>query len=252
MTTRRAGRALLAALLAVAGPALAQDAPTLEAARLAVDLTDDGSGPTVDATYAVTAAAGTDTISVRMMAFEGAHARAVEATVDGRPAELTPGEVRARGTVFLLEVPRSVPRDGPVDIRLRYRVDRPVAAGDGRFDMVVPLALPDAPPTGAPEDFFTADVRLPAGYAVTETFPTVPRDVETDADGTRHRIALQVAPAMLRWRGRIGGRPVVTFGRAVDLGTAGVVLLLAVLGYSALRRTARRDARAGRDRKSVV
>lgn len=249
------------AALAAPAPARAQS-PALASARATVHVPADGSGPRVEATYTIAAAAGADTLPLRTPEFAGARATRVEVSVDGFPAALAdpgadttaedmPATLAGAGGdagMLLVPVPPAAARgDGEFTVDIRYRVDRPVTTGDGRFDMVVPLVLPDAPPIAAPEDFFTAEVRLPADYAVVEAFPTVPRAVASGDGPTRHTFALQVAPAMLRWRGRIGDPPVVTFGRVVDLATAGVVLLLSVLGYLALRRTAPSDARVGRD-----
>ncbi|MFW6079464.1 MAG: hypothetical protein ACODAE_07585 [Gemmatimonadota bacterium] len=245
--------AVLLALLAAgaagaAGTGAAAQEPSVTEVFFSVDVPaagGAGSGSAVeavvDARYGVAVRAGTDTVRLRTIVFAGARPSRVEAWVHGERASVSPGGTRGRDLTFLLEIPRTVPRDRRLVVRLRYGVTRPGAVDGDRFDVVVPLILPEAPPSAASERLFTGEIRLPAGWTVVEAFPTVRRTVRADAGGaTRtHGFDLQAVPAMLRWRGRIGESTGVPLDRAVDLATLGAFLVFVIVGYGWLRREGR-------------
>ncbi|MFW6079072.1 MAG: hypothetical protein ACODAE_05585 [Gemmatimonadota bacterium] len=195
-------------------------------------------GAVVDARYGVAVRAGTDTVRLRTIVFADSRPSRVEAWVHGEPASVSPGGTQGRDLTFLLEVPRTVPRDRRLVVRLRYAVTRPGLVDGDRFDVVVPLILPEAPPSDAPERLFTGEVRLPSEWTVVEAFPTVPRSTRTNGDGATatHTFDLQAVPAMLRWRGRLGDPPAISLDRAVDIATLGAFLCILVFGYGWLRR----------------
>jgi hypothetical protein len=123
-------------------------------------------------------------------------------------------------------------------VELRYRVADAVLRDGTRLDIRTPILLVDAVPATSADRFFDAELRLPSGITVTESFPTVARTHVTAAGGERYAIAMQVVPSLLRWRATVGPAPRLSFEARVDLFLLVAIGALAALGARALARSA--------------
>ena len=192
----------------------------------------------VVARYAVVPAQATDTIGVRAIGFFGLGPTAVAATVDGRDADvdLTGGAGAAfAGTI----VPRTDLAVGrAVELVLRYTVVGAATVEERRLDVRVPLLLVDAVPASSDDGFFSAELHVPPGIVVVESFPTVPLRLDTTAAGSRYALVLPTVPSLLRWRATDGPAPLLSFVAGVDLFLLAVILVLAGFGTRALLRRA--------------
>lgn len=162
----------------------------------------------------------------------------IDVLVDGTHSDL----ILAGGSGRALEgtVPSPAVSDGgeTLDLELRYRVAQAVLRNGERLDIRLPLVLLRATPASSADDFFRAELSLPEGTTVTESFPVVPREVVPTASGDRYSIALQVVPAMLRWRATEGRAPLLSFDAAVDVALLLIIAVMAGFGAQALRRSA--------------
>jgi hypothetical protein len=123
-------------------------------------------------------------------------------------------------------------------VELRYRVADAVLRDGTRLDIRAPILLVDAAPASAGDRFFDAELLLPPGITVTESFPTVPRTRVAAAGGARYTIAMQVVPSLLRWRATDGPAPWLSFEARVDLFLLIGIAALAAFGARALARSA--------------
>jgi hypothetical protein len=115
-------------------------------------------------------------------------------------------------------------------------------SGSG-FDLALPVLMVDWNPVDSREELFTADLRLPESHGVVEVFPTVPVEVQDESAASLHSLSLPVVPSFLRLRGREGPRPVLTFGRIVDLGVGLILFFLGAFGWRMMRRSAKPSGR---------
>lgn len=206
--------ALTSASAAAQAPASAQD-PLLGGVNGRIDLTEEAPGgriANVRLEYRLEMDPAVDDLRLYGLAFAGANPVEVRAAVDGvrAPVEMdAPSAGRLAGRVRL-----PVERADTLRLRLTYRVRH--AGGGESYNMAVPLLLPQATPTGAPSDFFTATLDLPAHHAIVESFPVLPARTERAARATWD-LQLQVVPAVVRWRAHTGAAPPLRFTRVVDL-----------------------------------
>jgi hypothetical protein len=216
----------------------AQDAVRLEHALAQVEIAPGSMDATVVVRYALALAQPADTIRVRAIPFFGLRPAAVTATVDGGGAmvDLAGGDgARLAGTI----VPRAgAPVGRAIELVLRYTVVGAVAAEDRRLDVRVPLLLVDAAPASSDDGFFSAELHVPSGIAVVESFPTVPLRQDTAPAGTRYALVLPAVPSLLRWRATDGPAPLLSFVAGVDLFLLALILVLAGFGTRALLRRA--------------
>lgn len=249
----RRALALAWLLLAPAGPLSAQGAGEeatpgrVLGARLEATVPAAGPGAAstgVEIRYRVVADSAVRRIPLRGMAFFGATPAEVRATVGGEPAPaeldverepLLAGDVRLPG--------RTAPGD-TLEVEVSYRLPAAIPAAGGSFDVVLPLLYVDWRPAGAPEDMLEATIALPAAYSIQEAFPTVPREITTEAGTRRYGLRLQTVPSMIRFRGHEGDPPLLTFSRLVDLGVVLLLVVAGALGWRALRRERARAAAA--------
>ncbi len=232
----------LSACLVLLGLALgpsaawAQDAaaPHLVSAHLTADLPDGDADIQVRVQYEVALAETTRTIPLRGLAFFGTTPRALAAFADtvALPLhwEASDGPLLA-GEIPLL--PR-LRRAGAFAFTLEYTLPRPPEAR--AFDVSIPVLFVDWLPTEAPQDFFVAEVTLPATYSLVEAFPTVLNQEIADDERQRYRFSLQVLPSLVRLRGYVGQAPLLTTARAIDLGVLAVLLLVAFVSWRYFRR----------------
>lgn len=114
------------------------------------------------------------------------------------------------------------------------RVDR---GSDLRYRL--PVMVAGEPPREALPGTFTARIHLPGEVSVHESFPTGFRTAP-DSPG-QVELSLQVVPAVVTLRARMGEAPLLAPLRLLDLGA---VLLLAALGAWGLRALSREGSRA--------
>lgn len=225
------GSLLFAAALAT--PAGAQQ-PALTNVRVDVEVLEEGPADLVarvQVDYGLRVDPATTELPLRALRFSGARPENVRASVDGIDI---PVHIRPAGATLLKGVVLLPRRDSAhLRLRLEYRVIERLH--EDAYRVTVPLLLPQGIPGGTPDDFFVARLRLPDGHVIVEAFPTLPPSMPGGADVGRV-VQLQVVPAMLRWRARIGEPPLLRFGRIIDLSA---LLVLAVTGVLAVRALAR-------------
>lgn len=198
------------------------------------DLTDDAHTE-VRLKYQLRVRPGTETIQVRAISFFGAELDGVRARL-GRswhPVRMdrTGPSLQQAG----IPVPSDLRGGGEVEMEISYRVTRNARLGDA-FDIALPVLLVDGTPAGSPEDFFTAEALIPAGYTIVESFPTVPRTSVVVGEDRRYGLQLQVIPSLVRWRGQVGQAPLINFERIVDAVAVGTILLVGLLLMQRMRR----------------
>ena len=120
-------------------------------------------------------------------------------------------------------------------VELSYRVDAAVVEQDGRLRARIPVLTG---PPGAPgaDGRFTARLRLPEGWTVSEGFPS---GLRRDDDGS-WSVGLQVTPSMVGFRGRTDGTWRLSVPLVVDLMTVLVLLVFSAVGWRHLSGVARR------------
>ena len=216
--------------------AWAQDAaaPHLVSVHLTADLPDGDADIQVRVQYEVALAETTRAIPLRGLAFFGTTPRALAAFADTVALalrwEASDGPLLAGEISF----PTRLRRAGAFAFTLEYALPRPPAART--FDVSIPVLFVDWRPTEAPQDFFVAEVTLPATYSLVEAFPTVLNQEIADDERQRYLFSLQVLPSLVRLRGYVGQAPLLTTARAIDLGVLAVLLLVALVSWRYFRR----------------
>ena len=217
--------------------AWAQDAaaPHLVSAHLTAEISDGDADIQVRVQYEVTLAETTQTIPLRGLAFFGTTPRALAAFADTVALPLhweAPDGPLLAGEIPL---PTRLRRAGAFAFTLEYALPRPPEAR--AFDVTIPVLFVDWLPTEAPQDFFVAEITLPATYSLVEAFPTVLNREIDDSGRSRYRISLQVLPSLVRLRGYVGQAPLLTTARAIDLGVLAVLLLVILVSWRWFRRS---------------
>lgn len=194
----------------------------------------DGAPTRVELVYEIALEGDAEEVPLRWISFGGAAPAALRAEAGGVELPIRLGQGR-----HLLAGAASLP-PGPAaagdDIRLVVTYDLPgprPGAGEA-FDLVLPVLLADLPVRLAAGDMFTAEVRVPADWAIVETFPTVPARVTAEAGWKSWKIGLQVIPSVVRVRGVVGSPPLLAFARRVDLAVVAVILAAGVLAWRRL------------------
>ena len=120
-------------------------------------------------------------------------------------------------------------------VELSYRVDAAVVDEAGHLSARIPV-LTGPPAVAGADGSFTARLRLPEGWIVSEGFPS---GLRLDGDGS-WSVGLQVTPSMVGFRGRSDGtwRPSVPL--VVDLLTVLILLGFSAVGWRHLSGVARR------------
>lgn len=192
----------------------------------------------VELRYDLTLEPGTRELPLRGIAFRGAVPERMTATAGGAPAPVRMDAAAPPLVSGTVEIPAGSVADGTLSLGLLYQIPRPFRSEEDRFDLAVPIPIPDRPPVGAPERLFVAEVRLPPGFSLVERFPTVPVVQRMDDEVRVYELSLPVVPSLLRVRARSGPPPLVTFGQAVDIGVIGALLILGLVGWRLFRRSA--------------
>lgn len=217
-----------------AGTALARPTgaagQSVDAARLAVDLTAGDGSAAVRVEYELTIG-GAREVTVELLAPEGVSARDVR-TSAGETVELrAAGGLLRRATVPL--PPPGAPR-APTRLELAYRLDGAVRADRGGVRARVPVLSVALPPAAGGE-VFRASVRVPSAWSVSEAFPAGLRET---APGV-WEAGLPVVPSLVSVRGRSDGRWRPGPGLIVELATAAILLAFLALGWRRLRGVSR-------------
>ena len=202
----------------------------VRSAALSADLTAADGSAQVRIDYVLEGEASV--ADVELLGF--ADATAEELVVDGRSSVLRLGTVsgRRRAAELSLTAPDA---DGARRLSLRYEVTGAVEHDEGRVRVRIPVASVSFPPAAdAPGTVFSASLRLPSGWSVTEAFPSgLTRVAESS-----YEVGLAVVPAVVAFRARNDGRRVPGVP-AVLSGVAGVILLgLGLAGWRHLRSVA--------------
>lgn len=134
-----------------------------------------------------------------------------------------------------VRIPESSMVDGVGVVELSYRVDGAVVDEGGRLRARIPV-LTGPPAAAGAEGGFTARLRLPEGWMVSEGFPS---GLRPDDDGS-WSVGLQVAPSMVGFRGRSDGRWRPSLPLVVDLLTVLVLCGFSTVGWRHLSGVARR------------
>jgi hypothetical protein len=159
--------------------------------------------------------------------------RLEELTVNGTPLEMV--EERPFFRTASLPLPQGDTFEG-VTVELAYTVHGAWEEG-GRVTVPVPapLWLPQDPQPAT----FVANLRIPPGVGVLESFPT---SVALRPDGTNggdYRVTLQSVPSMLILRMVDGEMPLLTVERVLDAGVVLLLVVMGLLGVGYLRREGR-------------
>lgn len=235
--TGAAVAALLASVFAVPVLAQAEGGWSVVSARMTADLTAEDGSAEVTVRYVLS---GTPrgsplplerTVPVELLGV--ADTRVTEVSVEGAgPVVLWPtnGVHRAAG----IELPMGVAGGDTVAFRITYRVEGAVRADGVRLRGRVPvLSGPSAPAPGAGGGF-EARLLLPAGWRLSEGFPSTLRAEQAGS----WSVALPVSPAFVGFRARSDGtwRPGLTL--LVDLLTLGILAAFTYFGWRHLRSVA--------------
>ncbi len=155
------------------------------------------------------------------------------ATLSGDSVELWPTYGTHRAASVWVSRTSLDPDIGVME--LSYRVDAAVVEDGGGLRARIPVLT--GPPAAAGADGgFTARLRLPEGWIVSEGFPS---GLRRDDDGA-WSVGLQVTPSMVGFRGRSDGawRPSVPL--VIDLMTVLFLLGFSAVGWHHLSGVARR------------
>lgn len=210
------------------------EAAHLVSAHLIAEVPDDHSDIQVRIQYEVVLAETTQTIPLRGLSFLGTTPRAPAAFADtvALPLHLDTSEAPLLAGATAL--PTTLRRAGTFAFTLEYALPRSPEAH--AFDISLPILFVDWLPTGAPQDFFQAEITLPSTYSLTEAFPTVLNREVADGGQTRYQFSLQVLPSMVRLRGYVGRAPLLTTARAIDLGVLALLVIVALISWRRFRR----------------
>jgi hypothetical protein len=167
-------------------------------------------------------------VEVELLEHEGA--TDIEVLGPGaRPLDLrTASGTRRTGTVDLAYVAvGGAAAGGSASLTFRYDVRGAVRLEGGAFLVRVPVLSVSLPPAADPDDVFSATVRVPEGWTVSEGFPS---GLRGDGPGG-YATTLPVVPSMVTVRGRSDGawRPGVNL--IVEILAGASLLGFAFLGW---------------------
>ena len=188
----------------------------------------------VHLSYRIVATDTVDRIPISLLRVAQTHISDITATWDGEPAAMRwePGEgLMRRGTV---EIP-SARSGGPVtDLKFEYLVSQSSGVGATSSSLHLPLAQVDLKPETTAADVFFAEVAIPSGMSLVESFPVGAQAITTTSDDVRYRIKLPVIPSFLRLELRAGDR-LFTVPRVVDGIVVTLIFVLCLVGLGRLR-----------------
>ncbi len=191
----------------------------------------DGAGASVEIDYRVQSDGSATAVPLEGLAFRPTSIEGVRVMVDGAPAlfDLRTGSA-GRLTSDVAIAPG---RAGEIGMRLTYRVSGAVE-GEDPVRLRVPILAVGWPPEEGLPGTFQAEVSLPEGLSVYESFPSGLRSTGSG----RYQFDLPAAPALLSMRATLGDRaPLGGLVRVLDAMVLLVLLILVGAGWRHFRET---------------
>jgi hypothetical protein len=206
---------------------------TVRSALVRADLTDPEAGARVRVEYTVAGAEAGASIPATLLAFASARPADLRVGSGARAADFSPGPGRA-WTVLL---PAEADATGTVRVVAEYTIPLPLSRRDEAVRGHVPILAPDRPPQEARPGLFVGELTLPAGWRVSEAFPTGLRESDAPRGGSRTlAVELPVVPSTLSFRAHAGGRWRPGLAFVLDVVAALLILGFSVLGWLHMRR----------------
>jgi hypothetical protein len=196
------------------------------------DLTDTDAGATVRVEYTVVGAEVGRPIPATVLTFGSARPGDLRVGSGGRSADFSPGPGRA-WTVLL---PTETDASGVARVVAEYTIPLPISHQGDAMRGHVPILTLDRPPEEARPGLFRGELALPAGWSVSEAFPTGLREVGTPDRGSRAlAVELPVVPSTLSFRAHADGlwHPGLPF--VLDVLAALVILGFSFVGWRHIR-----------------
>ena len=224
-------RSLLVPLALLQAGALAGQ-ETVRSAVVRADLTDPAAGARVRVEYTLAGAEVGRPVPATVLTFGSARPENLRVGSRGMSADFAPGPGRA-WTVLL---PTEADAPGVARVVAEYTVPQPIALDGGAMRGHVPILTLDRPPEEARPGLFRGELALPAGWRVSEAFPTGLREAGPPDGGARTLAAeLPVVPSTLSFRARADGRwhPGLPF--VLDVLAALVIVGFSFVGWRHVR-----------------
>jgi hypothetical protein len=120
-------------------------------------------------------------------------------------------------------------------IVVHYDLAEPVTAEGADLRGHIPVLSLDRPPTQPGPAVFTAELRLPPEWTVTEGFPT---GLSAAGEPGMYSVDLSVVPAVVSFRGRSDGRWRPGLPLALEVLAGMIMMGFALYGWRHLRRVA--------------
>ncbi len=220
---------MLASVPGVVSEAIAAQ-ETVISARLTADLTGADGSATVRVEYEVAGASHGSTLPASVLAFGSAAIEGLRAGRASVPVALRDEPGVAQGAELTVE---TADRPGVTLVVATYRVVAAVTAEGNGLRGRIPVLTLARPPSEPGPGLFAARLLMPAGWRVTEGFPTGLAYVAGDG---MHEVQLSVVPAVVGFRARTDdawapGLPVV-----LDTVAGSILVLFLLLGWRHLRR----------------
>jgi hypothetical protein len=200
---------------------------TVRSARVVADLTRGDGSAVVDLEYVLHGVPPSGGVHVSLLDFGQAAARDVRVEPGAMSVEVPLVHGVARGGELPVD---RIAEDGVV--RVRYRIPDAVREEEGELRGHIPVLTVDGPPEETSPDLFQAELRVPAGWTVSEGFPTA---LSAGGEGGVYRVALPVVPSVVSFRARADGAWRPGLPLLLDLTGVGVLLAFAVAGWRHLR-----------------
>lgn len=223
---------LVVALVATASEAWGQE--HLVSAKARVDFSN-GDPAQVTITYVVRPAPGTDAVPLAGLLFGGVELRSVRVRVAGSTAPIVLDRTDAGRVTGSIPLLGSALGEMAISLVVSYEVMGASSEAEGVLDARVPILAVTWPPAEALPGTFTAEVLLPGGLTVFESFPADLREAGEAGDVVRYVTELPVLPSLLSIRAAEGGR-LLTTTTLMDVAVLILLGSVALMGWAYLRR----------------
>jgi hypothetical protein len=120
---------------------------------------------------------------------------------------------------------------GRARLVLRYRVATAVRGADAEAHTLVPLLGVAWPPASGATGVFSAELRVPDGWRLSDAFPS---GLRPDADGV-YRVELPVVPAVVRFEVRTDGAWQPGLALVLDVLAGLILIAFGVVGFRHMR-----------------
>ena len=207
----------------------------MRSAAVRADLTDTDAGARVRVEYTVAGAEPGRAIPATLLTFGSARPEDLRVGAGGRPAAFSSGPGRS----WTARLPTEADGSGYTRVLAEYTIPLPVSQDGGKMRGHIPILSLDRPPGEARPGLFLGVVTLPAGWTVSEAFPTGLRGAVAPAEGgLTLSVELPVVPATLSFRAHTGGgwRPGLPF--VLDVLAALIILGFGYVGWRHIREGA--------------